>query len=87
MSYVTQGTNVNVRTNNGRTALMVAAEGGNLEIVKYLVEHDAYVNAEAIEIAADHHHLEVEKYLKEHLKSTIKHFHHFIIQCSTKCNI
>jgi len=40
-----EGENVNAQSPDGETALMVAAYGGFLNIVKYLVERGANVNA------------------------------------------
>ena len=39
-----KGADVNARTNLGITALMMAAQAGNLEVVKYLVKTGANVN-------------------------------------------
>ena len=44
---VVRETNVNIRTTDGRTALMFAAENGHSKIVDILLEAGAEVNAEA----------------------------------------
>ena len=41
---IENGADVNIKNNYGITALIYAAEHGNLEIVKYLVEKGANVN-------------------------------------------
>ncbi len=43
--FVDQGANVNARDNDGNTALTKAAEGGNLEIVEFLINKGLDVNA------------------------------------------
>jgi hypothetical protein len=42
---VENGANLDLRSDDGNTALMFAAEKGNTAIVKYLVENDANINA------------------------------------------
>ncbi len=42
---IENGADVNIKTTNGTTALMLAAYDGNLELIKFLVESGADVNA------------------------------------------
>jgi ankyrin repeat protein len=38
------GTDINARDQHGQTALMIAAQGGNPDVVTFLVEHGALLN-------------------------------------------
>ena len=58
---ISQGVSVNA---NGGSALINAARSGNLEIVKYLVDHGADVNkGDALGYAASSGHLDIVKFL------------------------
>ena len=39
------GVNIEQKLNNGTTALMIAADKGQIEIIQYLISHRADVNA------------------------------------------
>ena len=66
-----KGADVNAKDNDGRTALMFAAEKGHTEIVQILLKKGADVNAEdeyggtALMIAAENGHTEIIKLLLE----------------------
>lgn len=67
---VRNGANVNATNEKGTSALMYAAWGGHLNIVKFLVECGANINlktnADALSGAASFGHLEIVRYLIDH---------------------
>ena len=62
-------TNINAKDNDGRTALHYASSNSHLNIVSYLVEHNADINAKnnkgytALHFASKE---EIQTYLKQH---------------------
>ncbi len=70
--YVKKGANVNVKCDEGVTALMWASYGGHIDIVKLLIESGADVNAKnkagytALMLARPMGHLEISRLLKEY---------------------
>ena len=44
-TFIKNAKNVNAETKDGETALMIASQGGNLEIARFLVEKGANVDA------------------------------------------
>jgi len=70
--YVKKGANVNVKCDEGNTALMWASYSGHLNIVKLFVKHGADVNAKnnagytALMLARAMGHTEISKLLKKY---------------------
>ena len=69
--FIAAGMDLNAQDNDGYTALMLAAEGGYVEMVRLLVEHGVDVNAQyygytALMLAAEGGHVEVARFLVEH---------------------
>ena len=63
--------NVNIRSSDGITVLLMAAEKGHTSIVKYLIEANANVNMQSSDgttpllVAAENGHIDIVKYLIE----------------------
>jgi ankyrin repeat protein len=74
--FLKNGADVNSTDNYGKTALMYAADYGNMKMVKLLVKDGAYIQAEsmygkktAVDFARQSRHFEIADYLLNYLKT------------------
>ncbi len=69
--FLQAGMNVNVKNDNGQTALMLAASSGHIKTVKLLIKHGAYIDskdntgATALSLATSGNYADVVKLLKK----------------------